>query len=344
MKKKLLAVLLSIAVIGGVTGCSGGNGKESDSKSDSTAKIVQDDLDTVKAAVDKLKSYDGDYIIQTVVDAPDGDSNYIEVCLKDGDSYTEYPQSSTSSDDSEKSDKDDKSSGVKYHMGDWISEADKVMYLVGFDKEGKTVFYTMPKTYMEKSAPRRTFYMDEILSSLTELKYYKDLTTDVGNGEEDFKFYSGTLSSSKVREILGVGSEGLYLSLKKDNPDNKNLKRFCDLYLSEMDRTLTFSDAKVIIGVADGCVKYTSMEIGGLGTKMYVTKSMITEGVTAREKPDFGKTEDYVETIQETADYAASFDTDEEALQALYESRNGASASAEPSVSPEKTEEKETKK
>ena len=80
---------------------------------------------------------------------------------------------------------------------------------------------------------------------------------------------------------------------------------------------LTFSDAIVTIGVSDDMLKYMSLETGGLGTRLYLTKSVIMGSISPRQEPDFSEAKDYTTTLQEKADYISEFDSYDEILEAL---------------------------
>lgn len=313
MRKKLLSILLVGGMIG-LTACSGGT-----TSVDSKAKSE------VESALSKLENYEDIYLVSTLLDSPEGDISYVEVNTSSG-SYTEYPVTDTGevgkASDSEDEDTT-KNSETAYMLSDWLCN-DGNFYLVGSEdnsgdssKEATSTFYKLPKSYVELCKNRDSMYVRTMLSKFTSIEFYKETTADIGNGDETLKLYRCKLPSKEVQNILGVGSKGLYESLKSDYSDNKNLVKLCDYYLDELDMNLTFSDAIVTLGVSDDMLKYMSLETGGLGTRLYLTKSVIMGSISPRQEPDFSEAKDYTTTLQEKADYISEFDSYDEILEAL---------------------------
>ena len=117
---------------------------------------------------------------------------------------------------------------------------------------------------------------------------------------------------------MGVGTKGLYGSIVSDYPKEKNIVNLCKQYLEKLKMDLTFSDANVTIGIADGMVKQLSIETGGLGTRLYYTKTILSKlTFTEREKPDFKNCKDYIESMRVVADYVANYGSYDEAMEAL---------------------------
>ena len=237
----------------------------------------------VQSALAKLKGYAPDYMVSTVLDAPGGGSVYIEVQCKDG-NYTEY--SVDEDGNLGVVDYENMSEGVNYLLTDWIT-TDGKMYTMQENEDGNGVFERLPNKYAELCSSRRYLYVDKMLDFFTETEYQEALTVDIGNGDEEIALYRCKLPSSVVKDILGIGTYGLYSSIHEENSGNSSIVKLCDYYLEDYDMNLVFSDAIVVLGISGGMLKYMTMEVGGLGMRLYLTKAIITEAVEVRELPDF---------------------------------------------------------
>ena len=318
MTKKVITLLLAISMILSLVACS--DTKKADGGTpDATA------LKEVKAGFEKLKGTEK-YLISNTLKAPDGNASYLEVVKKDC-SYTEYP---VNSDGTIKADAVVGAENTSYSLADWL-DLNGDMYVNQpststdkdtSDKKKASVadsFSKMPKTYANLCQGRRTLYLDKIIDSLTSLKKEKDTKKmDLGQGEETFTVYKGKIPSSTVKEVLGVGTKGLYESIIKDHGKDANIKSLCNQYLEKLEMDLTFSDANVTFGVADGVIRQMTIETGGLGTRLYFTKTVLTKlKFNEREKPDFSKCKSYVDSMKEVANYVAKYDSYDEAMDAL---------------------------
>jgi len=261
-------------------------------------------------AYEALKKYDDTYIVTTQIAGTDT-TNYIEVVMKDGTSYTEYPVDSNGKVGVVESD----STKNNYLLTDWLDKKN----LYAFGSENATVT-TLPKSYKDMVSDRVYMYLPEIMNKITDVSKEKKATQDIGNGEEEFKVYKAKLPASTVKDIVGVGTQGLYKAIAKDYSKDENVKNLADYYVKNMDMDLTFSDANVTFGVADGIIKYVNIETGGLGTRLNLTRAIITDTskYELRQKPDVSKAKDYVKTqVKKTADYVATFDSIEDAMMTL---------------------------
>jgi hypothetical protein len=119
---------------------------------------------------------------------------------------------------------------------------------------------------------------------------------------------------------MKVGSYDLYDSLKTAYPDNENLVTYAGYMTDELGFNLVFGNAKATFAVSNGVLRYYQLEIGGLGTRMYLTKTVLISDTDVRETPDFSDAGDYADLLQETADYVAQYDSYEDALNAMYSS------------------------
>lgn len=302
MRKRWLVGLVACVMVLAV-GC----GKDVD-----TVDGVNKELKaTLESALSSLESYDSTYTVSSILEAPDGDTIYIEINCADG-NYTEYPVDA----DGNIGTIENTGEGTPYMLSDWIT-GNGEMYLVSSDSENNTIFYRLPDKYAEICSSRSVMYVDKMIDRFTSIEYLQDAQADIGNGTETVSLYKCTLPSEYVREILGVGSYSLYDSIRQTHSDNTNVVTLCNYYLKDLDMNLTFSDAYVTLGVVDGMLKYMNLEVGGLGSRLYLTKAVITVPVTVREVPDFSGAPDYVVSMQEYADYIASFGSYEEAIASL---------------------------
>ena len=93
------------------------------------------------------------------------------------------------------------------------------------------------------------------------------------------------------------------------------------------------SDANVTIGIVDGVLRYVQIETGGLGSRLYSTKSIMLSDVDVRQEPDFSNVDTYESTLKDMADYVSKYDSYEDAMKAL----NGSSSSSSDLTSEETT-------
>lgn len=334
MKKKVFSLALALVMCVSMSACS-----KDDNKDTATASEINKAKEELSSAVDKLKAYESVYAISTMMEAPDGNMSYIEV-VNDLGSYTEYPVNKDGV--VGKTDEDTDTSNTAYMLTDWITKDDD-MYLVTTDEDSKSaVYYKAPSTYADMSKHRDVMFVDELLSKFTSIERVDDVVADIGNGEETIQMYKCSLPSDSVKSLIGLGSWGLYTSLQKDYPDNSNIQKLCEYYLKDLNMNLTFSDAKVMLGVSDGMLKYFNLEVGGLGTRMYLTKSVITGNITPRDIPDFSDAKEYVTSLQDLADYIASFDSYEDAVEAINSENTTSEASEEESSSQEESSSEDT--
>lgn len=301
MFKKFVSLCLAFIMVLSIVGCSS-------NKDEITDNIDKESKEKIQTALDNLKSYEGDYIISNMLEAPDGNASYLDVKTSNG-SYTEYPVES----------EDKESDMVSYSLSDWLSSNNKDYYILVTDSEDNTVFAKCPSDYAELCSSRNLMYVDKMIDKFTSIKYMETITANIGNGNENIALYRCELPSDVVTEILGIGTLGLYNSIQKNYSDNKDIQKFCEYYLKDLKMSMTFSDAVVTVGISDNLLKYVSIEVGGLGTRLYSTRALITGNVEVRDIPDLSNSVDYVTTIQDYASYIASFDSYEEAIKKMNE-------------------------
>lgn len=319
-KKKLACLVLSVGVVLGtlVGGCSA-----SKSNNDSDA------MKKVESAFDNLKKLDKTYEISNVMQAPDGNLCYVEICNKDA-SYTEY---SVDKDGNYGTVAFQDAEDTDYVLTDWVTKKDK-----GYLLSGDNNWVSYPDSYSKDLASRKYMYFDKMVDKLTDLKFKETTTADIGMGDESIDVYTAKVDSETVHSILGIGSEQIYKSVKEDT-DNKNIKKLCEYYLDDISFTMVFSNANVRLGIVDDMLRYVQFEVGGIGSKLYYTKSVLTKDIDVRDEPDFSNTDTYESTLQQMADYVAKYDSYEEAMKALNESNEKLSGTGDTTSKPSSTEE-----
>lgn len=304
MKRKLVCALLCCSFLLG--GCASGGTSAKD--------VSQTDVKDLKKALAELKTHD-EYMVRTVMDAPDGDASYLEL-VNDGGSYTEFPVDSEGNvTDTIQTNEDGTNN---FALMDWL-EKDGSMYLTRTEEDGSAGYYSLPKEYGKKMLSRNVGYFDQMVDKFTKVeKQDETLTGNIGDGEEKYTLYRCELPEEEVKNILGATSYELYETYADLKSTNKDIKKLCEFYMEDLDMSLTFSDAIVTVAVANDTLRQVTIEVGGLGTRMFVTKSFLLNGdIELREKPDFSKAEDYTTSLEELADYVANYDSYEEAIKAL---------------------------
>ena len=324
MKKKLMLVLSLVLCVT----CLGACGKMENKVDSNAKKAIEDGLK-------QLQEYDKNYLVSNVLEASDGTINSIEINV-DGENYTEYP---LDSDGNIGTISFGESADTQYLLYDWLTK-DKKYYSVASEGED-VVYYSFPEDYGVSMYDRTDLYVSYMLKHFTSIREYDSKTANIVNGDEDFKVYKCELPAEYAEHILGLGSYGIYESIEKDTSDD-NIKKLCGFYLEELGRTMTCSDAEVLIGIAgDGMLKYVNIEVGGIGNNLYLTKCVVTnDNVETRNKPDLSEAKKFETTLKDTADSVASYDNYDDAVKAMNEESLSDDTSEETSVdSVEETEE-----
>lgn len=273
-------------------------------------------LETLQTGVDKLKSYEDSYVISTSINAPDGITNYIESVIGDA-SYTEYPVDAEggfgtlayASQDS-----------IEYAMTDWLT-ADNRYYVFLGNEDGTDSTYRLPDSYTTDLYSRNVMYADIILRDATDIQVYKTETMNLGYGDEPITLYRIKIPSTTVKHILGIPTYGLYKSLYEKHGIESSVGVLCNYYMQDLDMNLTFSDGNVLLGLdKDGVLQFMSLETGGLGSRLYVTKSVVEDkNPYLRQEPVFTSALDYEVMLQDLADFVASYASYDDAVKALNE-------------------------
>lgn len=320
MFKKFLSFALCGIMLVSLSACS--NGKE-------TAQLNSEYVTAVKDAAAKLNSTYTDYIVTTTLEAPDGDTQYLEVKHEDT-SYTEY---SVSDDNEVGTIAYGSSDSITYSLTDWLTKDGKY-YMFGSDNDGKSVTYSLPTAYKDLVSDRVMLYANKFVDNALSIEKYDDLTLNLGDGSQTYTSYKVKVPASVVKDVLGVSTYGVYKTIEDDKDTSANIKKLCSYYLEDLDMNLTFSDANVILGIdSDGILKYACLEVGGLGTRLYYTKAVVaTKNSNVRSTPDFTNAQTYASSLSDLADYVADYDSYDEAVKALNEKSSLANSSTESST------------
>lgn len=320
MFKKFLSFALCGIMLVSLSACS--NGQE-------TAQLNSEYVTAVKDAAAKLNSTYTDYIITTTLEAPDGDTQYLEVKHEDT-SYTEY---SVSDDNEVGTIAYGSSDSITYSLTDWLTKDGKY-YMFGSDNDGKSVTYSLPTAYKDLVSDRVMLYANKFVDNALSIEKYDDLTLNLGDGSQTYTSYKVKVPASVVKDVLGVSTYGVYKTIEDDKDTSANIKKLCSYYLEDLDMNLTFSDANVILGIdSDGILKYACLEVGGLGTRLYYTKAVVaTKNSNVRSTPDFTNAQTYASSLSDLADYVADYDSYDEAVKALNEKSSLTNSSTESST------------
>lgn len=320
MFKKFLSFALCGIMLVSLSACS--NGKE-------TAQLNSEYVTAVKDAAAKLNSTYTDYIVTTTLEAPDGDTQYLEVKHEDT-SYTEY---SVSDDNEVGTIAYGSSDSITYSLTDWLTKDGKY-YMFGSDNDGNSVTYSLPTAYRDLVSDRVMLYANKFVDNALSIEKYDDLTLNLGDGSQTYTSYKVKVPASVVKDVLGVSTYGVYKTIEDDKDTSANIKKLCSYYLEDLDMNLTFSDANVILGIdSDGILKYACLEVGGLGTRLYYTKAVVaTKNSNVRSTPDFTNAQTYASSLSDLADYVADYDSYDDAVKALNEKSSLTNSSTESST------------
>lgn len=320
MFKKFLSFALCGIMLVSLSACS--NGQE-------TAQLNSEYVTAVKDAAAKLNSTYTDYIVTTTLEAPDGDTQYLEVKHEDT-SYTEY---SVSDDNEVGTIAYGSADSITYSLTDWLTKDGKY-YMFGSDNDGKSVTYSLPTAYKDLVSDRVMLYANKFVDNALSIEKYDDLTLNLGDGSQTYTSYKVKVPASVVKDVLGVSTYGVYKTIEDDKDTSANIKKLCSYYLEDLDMNLTFSDANVILGIdSDGILKYACLEVGGLGTRLYYTKAVVaTKNSNVRSTPDFTNAQTYASSLSDLADYVADYDSYDEAVKALNEKSSLTNSSTESST------------
>lgn len=301
--KVLKSLFLSLVLVGVLCGCT----NETQFEGEEFLPIIQ------KAAEDLAGTETG-YIIATTIESPSDSIRYIE-CVKDGASYTEY---SVDSDGNFGTLEYGSSESMSYALNDWLDSNGRY-YIFTDDEFGQDITYYVDD-YGKIIGDRAVLFTNKILEGALSIERGSDMLIDLGDGEATYTVYRVKVSSDVITSVLGAPSRGMYQLLKDQSENNPNMSKLMGYYIEDLDMSLTFSDAVVTFGIdKNGCLRYNVIEVGGLGSRMYVTKAVVEmDNQNLRETPDFTGAVPFIDTFVDLADYVASFESYDSALNALY--------------------------
>ena len=248
--------------------------------------------------------------IESVMSAPDGVTTFFECNDSEDNWYILYPMN----DDAMSLESPGES--PEYDFAEYMDFQSRSLYLVDSEADGGQK-YLAPYSYENMQRKRGGMYLD--MYEFKEVEHIGEQDVTLLDGTSDtMDVWKGIVTSDSVKEVLGLGSRGLYIGCKEDDPSNTTLAQLLDYYISELDVSLTFSDGILEIGCKDGVVQYTRLEVGGLGQRLVLYKELHDGVVIPFEKPDLSEYVVYADTLRDLAGFVGQYDSYEEAMNALY--------------------------
>lgn len=300
---------------GGLVACNHSKTSLTESSfTESSQAVVGDVLsrDKLLEGLNTLKAREDAYLIASEMSMPDGDVFYIEVIDNAlGNAYTEYPV-----------DKDGNVGTLSFYSGentqyqlfDWWTLSGKSYTFQSTDEQGG-IWLEMPTKYGEVLKSRNTMYLDILLEDAYDFNDGSDITEE---GGAEVKLYTCKVPSSRVSEVMGIDSLELYYSIYEDAIANndKPTVSLAQKYIDELNMNLVFSEGLLTIQTTDGNITGMTLEAGGCGTRMYLTKTIALFGddVKLRDVPDFTGASKYYDSVKELADYVEQYGSYEEAM------------------------------
>lgn len=331
MKKRLVSLVLVATFAFSMVAC----GNTTTNKTSKTTKSSSSAKSELQTAVDNLGNSDTNYVISNILEAPEGNTYYIENFATSGQSFTEYPvdsngnlgviEQTTTDENVDQDTSDQNAANQDYVITDWITDEGK-MYLNNSKSSDKTEFFSLPDSYADICKSRNVMYMDTMLNDFTKVEKQDD-TQDLDLGDSDkvkLTMYNCVLPKDKVAKYLAVGSIAMYNSLDKDEKSSDSVKKLCEYYLKDLGETMYFSDATVYLGVDENKILRTfSLEVGGLGSRLYLTKTVLYGVYQDEKEPDFSECKSYASSIEDLADYLAKSGKDySTAINEMYQMGN----------------------
>ena len=203
---------------------------------------------------------------------------------------------------------------------------DNEMILVGYDdvETGEYTGWKVPTGYKELADSRAFLYVDRFLGNFGVIHKEEAITTDIGNGMETLDIFTGEVQSEAISTQIGIGSTELYKELMYSTDDD-NIKKLLGWYVNESEKATACSDGDFTIGLdKNGVLKLMSVQVGGIGDFLNITKTVITD-TSVMEKvlvPVIENPTDYALEFKEMADMCAPYETYDAAIEALYHTEN----------------------
>lgn len=309
MKKRIVSLLVMATLVFSFTGCSSVKTDSTESKTVSKTEKYKAEL---QKGIDNLGNSDSNYVISNILEAPEGTTYYLENFATSGESFTEYPVDKEGNLGALNAATDEDADNQDYVITDWIT-ADGKIYLNN-SKSAKTAdYYSLPDSYANICKSRNVMYLDTMINDFTKITKEEDKKeVDLGDSDKvKLTMYKCVLPKDKVENYLAVGSIAMYKSLNNDKNTSDSVKKLCNYYLSDLGETMYFSDANVYLGVDENKVVRTySLEVGGLGSRLYLTKTVLYGIFQDEKEPDFTNVKSYASSLEELADYLAKSNKD----------------------------------
>lgn len=267
-----------------------------------------DERTEILSAIEKLKEND-DYVISSYLSDPSGELYGVDVVSPEG-HYTEYPLDDEDNigtlDYGEKAE-------TRYTLSDWTT-TDGTTYIMS-EEDG---ILKLPSSYNKYIDGRKDMFVSDLLAGATEISREDSMDLDIVGTPVSLAVYKLKVRADVVKNVLGATSYGIYKSIQEEH-EGDNIGTLCDYYIDDFDFRLVTSDANVYIGVdINGVLRYMCLEVGGLGARLYMTKIVVELGNSnPRDLPDFSTAVDFSVTLSDLADFVASYDSYEDALDAL---------------------------
>ena len=276
----------------------------------------------LETALDNLKSEEK-YVITTYLTMGSDGSSYIDIVEPNG-SYTMYNMEDDSKAFQELVAESETGIAEGYIMNDYLDKDGNLYFLSdSYDEEGNSVLeaYKTPDEYGKLTKERTTMYAGWVVPNLTDIEFKETVDTDFGVGTVNMDVYEGVLSSDIVKKILGHGSSTLYETVS-NSTESEGMKKLMGWLKEDSDFSLYFSDANVILGIVDDKLVYMNLEVGGLGTRMYLTKCVllgdIVDDYIIEEYPVTENALSYENIYSDIGEMALDYDNLEDLYDALY--------------------------
>lgn len=279
------------------------------------------DKEVILQAADKLEKNE-DYIISCNEESANGWLGSLEIVHGD-DVYVEFP---VDEEGNVIHSNYGESSSQQYALSEWSTVGGKSYMFTG---DG--TIYRLPQGYTDMALGRRSLFIRQLVENAYDItKEDPEVMTILGVSEK-FDIYSMKVPSKDIKNLIGLQTYVLYDAVQQDSGKDTAVGKLCSYYKDELDFELVCSDANLLVGIdASGVLRYVSMEIGGNGLRSYITRVVMDfENSSVREIPDVSTSIDFSSTLIELANFVDSYDTYEEALEALDEMENSLSEPVE---------------
>lgn len=303
--KKIVAVLLSAAMVLGLCACGSTDGPT----------INEEYKTEIAAAAKKLSDTYSNYVISNSVERDSSGYEYIE-CVKGGDVYTEY---SVDEEGYLGTIQYGSVETASYILSDWTHDGKYYSFTV--DDEGNDAIYLFPSSYATKyNYDREMLWANRLLAGALSIEPYNTIQLTTADGISDLKTFKMTVSGSTIADLFSAESKGTYLALKDEEKSGTNIAKLCDYCIDDYEKVNVYADAEVLVGIDEnGILKYVEIAVGGLGTMMYMTKIVAdVRNPNVRDLPDFTGSVPIASTLVELADFVAQYPDYDSAMSALY--------------------------